>query len=239
MRSYVSYPELDELGEALIKDYIKKTKQRNVMCVDIEGFVTGYLGLKLVYESFAEEDSSKIGFMSDGVTPLKVWRKNKPTLVVFPEFTVVLDRFLLHDNESGRHRFTLAHEGAHKILAKHNPMQMAAFCRVYDSENNYSPEDIKRMFSLGESQADRLGATLIMPRFIVEKVLKKFSNGRLVKIYGGSVFAPEDKITLQKMADCMGVPFTALIIRLRNLKMLEQRDLSEYIESNLQFGGVL
>lgn len=55
--------------------------------------------------------------------------------------------------------------------------------------------------------------------------------------YGWNVFAPEDKITLRKMADCMGVSHQALVIRLKTLKLLIPHDLTEYLEKGLQLGG--
>lgn len=63
-----SYEELDELGEGLIRQYLGKEAERTC-CVDIEGFVTDFLKLPLLYRSFAEEDSDKIGFIADGASP--------------------------------------------------------------------------------------------------------------------------------------------------------------------------
>ena len=48
-----SYEELDELGEGLIRQYLGKEAERTC-CVDIEGFVTDFLKLPLLYRSFAE-----------------------------------------------------------------------------------------------------------------------------------------------------------------------------------------
>lgn len=45
MKSYVSDREINELGEALIKDY-RKGKNKGT-CVDIEGFITEYLKLNI------------------------------------------------------------------------------------------------------------------------------------------------------------------------------------------------
>ena len=45
MRSYISYDELEELGETIVRAYINKTRRYNALCVDIEGLVTDYLGL--------------------------------------------------------------------------------------------------------------------------------------------------------------------------------------------------
>ena len=78
-----SYEELDELGEGLIRQYLGKEAERTC-CVDIEGFVTDFLKLPLLYRSFAEEDSDKIGFIADpsarlrerGRCPARVSRRN-------------------------------------------------------------------------------------------------------------------------------------------------------------------
>ena len=94
MKYFISFQELDALGEGLSRDYIKKTRRWNSMCFDIEGFITDYLGLPIEYESFAEEDSSKIGFLSDGVTPLLVFRNKIPTPIVFPKDTIVVEKYL-------------------------------------------------------------------------------------------------------------------------------------------------
>jgi len=147
MKCLSSFQELDVLGESLSRDYTKKTHRWNAMCFDIEGFITEYLGLTIVYESFAEEDSSKIGFLANGIDPLLVHRNGKVVSVVFPKDTVVIERFLLRDSESSRRRFTLAHEAAHKILEKHIPLQtVACFHSDFDNEADYSQRDLHRIY---------------------------------------------------------------------------------------------
>ena len=184
--------ELEELGEGLVRDYLKRTKRWNALSIDIEGFITEYLGLSVRYERFAEDDPGKIGYLSDGVMPLMVYRAGKPQAVVFPKGTVVVDKYLLKSDESGRRRFTLAHEAAHEIL-------------------------------------DRLAAAILMPRFQIEKALKKYRGGVPVKCYGSEIIPQEDKTSIQKMADALGVSYSAMLIQLRDLNMIEYRPVEEYI----------
>ena len=101
-----SYEELDELGEGLIRQYLGKEAERTC-CVDIEGFVTDFLKLPLLYRSFAEEDSDKIGFIADGVTPLRVYEGRTVVRRVYPRGTIVIERCLRREHESGRRRFTI------------------------------------------------------------------------------------------------------------------------------------
>ena len=44
--------------------------------IDIEG-LANYLGMTVVFETFAEEDRDKVGFLADGRTPLKIRRRPK------------------------------------------------------------------------------------------------------------------------------------------------------------------
>lgn len=236
MRGYISNKELEELGESLISSYLKGNDK--CLCIDIEGFIRDYLGLDIKYESFAEEDVGKIGFLSDGTTELKINRQGRAVKVVFPKWNIVLDKILLADNECGRCRFTMAHEAAHYLLERHNPMTSAQFHRVFDREQNYSIPDLKELMSMNESQADKLAATLLMPRFLIDRALKRFNRGKELKVYGQTILAPKEKVTMRKMGDSLGVSYTALFIRLRDLGLLEFRNQEEYFKSHLMTGGV-
>ena len=237
MKPLTSFQELDALGEGLSRDYIAKNHRWNARCFDIEGFITDYLGLTIVYENFAEKDTSKIGFSANGIDPLLVRRKGKIISVVFPKDTIVIDQYLLRPEESSRRRFTLAHEAAHKIMERHVPMPHACFHSDYDSEADYSEEDLRRIFSLNETFTNRLGAAIIMPGFLVAKALKNYNHAQKLKCYDGMVLAPENKMIAQKMADSLGVSYSALLNRLKELSLLEVHPLSEYIAGSLHFGG--
>ncbi len=126
-------------------------------CIDIEG-LANYLGMTVVFETFAEEDRDKVGFLADGRTPLKVRRKGSIVSFCFPLGTIVLDSFLRQDKKSGRRRFTIAHEIAHSVIEKHNPVPQ--FHRIYDSEHGYTFQELKAQLTMTENQADQLVAVI-------------------------------------------------------------------------------
>lgn len=239
MKTFTSFHELDALGEGLSRDYITRTHRWNARCFDIEGFITDYLGLHIIYESFAEKDRSKIGFLANGITPLLVYRDGVIASIVFPKDTIVLERFLLRPEESSRRRFTLAHEAAHKIMERHVPRPAACFHSEYNAEATYTHEDLQRIFSLNENLTNRLGAAILMPGFLIAKALKKYNHAQKLRCYDGGILAPEDKLNAQRMADSLGVSYTAFLNRLKELTLLDVRPLSEYITGELQFGGDL
>ena len=53
MKRFTTYSEIENLCEAMIKDFMKRKHYTNAHCVDIEAFVTEYLGIPIVYETFA------------------------------------------------------------------------------------------------------------------------------------------------------------------------------------------
>ena len=91
MKRMTSYQEPVALGEGLAYGYMMKLRMLRSAAFDIEGFVTQYLGLTIVYENIAEEDKTKIGFLSDGKTPLIVLRNNGPSAVVFRRKATKID----------------------------------------------------------------------------------------------------------------------------------------------------
>jgi hypothetical protein len=225
-----SYDEIDELGEGLIRQYLGADAERTC-CVDIEGFVTDYLKLPLLYRSFAEQDTDKIGFIADGITPLRVHEEGAACLCVFPKGTIVIERFLRRENESGRRRFTISHECAHYLMDKTIPY--AAFHREFDNERTYTQEDFRNLFSFHETLIDRMGAALLMPRFMVHKVVTMNDCTGCIPVFGDSVIKAADKLRIKRMANIMGVSFSAFLIRLRELGYLCRRPLSEYITEEM------
>ena len=112
----LSNRETDELGESIIRKYCKRFPS-NSLCVNIEGFARDFLGMNIVYGSFAGPDEGTLGFLSNGKTSVWLREEDLADETVFPENTVVIDRSLLAPAESGRKRFTIAHEAAHYLLA--------------------------------------------------------------------------------------------------------------------------
>ena len=238
MKRLVTAEELETLGNLMVREYLKKSRKWKSQCFDIEAFITDFLKVKIEFESFAEEDAGKTGFMANGRDSLTVSRNGRKEQVIFPENTIVIEKFFLRDEMSAKRRFTQAHEAAHVILARHIPGQTAAaFHSEFDAGQEYDPDDLKRIFSLEESQADRLGAVLLMPLYHVEKALNKYNDGAKIVRYEGGIFSQESKFRMQKMADALGASYSALVLRLSGLGLFEERPIQEYIEQGLGFGG--
>ncbi len=245
MKKFTSYDEIETLCEAMIKDFFRGKHYTNVLCVDIEAFVKEYLGIPIVYESFAEPDPGRVGFYADGERPLLVNRGNRKKNVVYPARTIVIEKYLLQPKESARKRFTISHEGAHDVLGRHIPIQTspaAAFHSEYDPDMSYSQEMLHEMMSVNECFTNRAAACLLMPRFLVERVIRRHNNFQKVVVYcteDGTVLSQDQKLLIQKMADTMGTSYTAFSTRLRELDLYETKPMEEYLHSGLCYGGEL
>jgi len=244
VKRFTSFEEIEILCEAMIKDFFRSKHYTNVLCVDIETFVRDYLGMPIVYESFAEPDPGRVGFYADGVRPLMVKRADKTEEIVYPARTVVIDKFLQSPQESARKRFTIAHEGAHDVLERHGTGQMnavAAFHSEYDPDMTYSGDMLREMLSMNECCTNRAGACLLMPGFLVNRVMKRYNAENGVVMYQtdeGVVLSKDQRVLIQKMANTMGASYTAFYYRLQELGRFDIRPMEEYLHAGLCYGGL-
>ena len=231
MNSLISNRELDELGDGLVRHYLAHSgMQATARCIDIEG-LANFLGLTVTYEIFAEKDFDKIGFLSDGKTPLLVRRGGRVVSFLFPLGTIVLDVSLHADKESGRCRFTIAHEIAHFMIDQHRPA--AQYHRTFDAEKKYSVAEMNELFNIVENQADRLAAAILMKRFMVDRALDDFYKGKRIPVYGQNIIAPKEDKAISRMAAQIGVSYSAMLIRLRQFGLLDYHPVDEYFEKAL------
>ena len=238
MMSY-SRVEIDELGEEIVRQFMDGYTPK-AECVNIELFVTDYLKLPLVYETFAEEETDRLGFTSNGKRKLKVMREGKQVELVFPTHTIVIDSYLKKQSEEGKRRFTIAHEAAHNIFDRDNGGRCEAhFYSGFDAQREYSMDELRERMNICEWQANAMAAALLMPRFLVEQSLQKYSGRSSLPIYGNTILSQRSKRVIDKMASVLGVSYSSLMIRLRELNLFEYRDKSEYVTRILNLKGGL
>ena len=167
-------------------------------------------------------------------------RDGKVEEIVFPPRTAVIEKFLLSPKESARKRFTIAHEGAHDVMGRHIPLQaspMAAFHSEYDPEMTYTGDMLKEMLSVNECFTNRAAACFLMPGFLVARVLKRHNKEKKVIVYDNGILSQDQKLLIQKMADTLGVSYTAFYHRLGELDLFDRRPIEEYLHSGLCYGG--
>ena len=234
MKKRTSVKEMNAICTMLIEDFLKKFHYSNTRVIDIETFVTDYLGTKILYEDFAVNVPGRGGFISDGIEPLPVLRDGMRQHVIFPENVIVIDSSLTNPNEQAKLRFTIAHEAAHFIMNRHVSGDFtAAFHTEFTEGECYTPDMLKEMLNITETITNRAAACLLMPGFIVDRALKTYNAGNMVTVYQGDdiVIPDASKKIIKKMADSMGVSYNACYYRLKELSVIDKRPLEEYAAS--------
>ena len=236
MTNYISRAEAEELCDGLIQQFIGDVSTMPES-IDIDTFVSKFLKCTVVYENIIEEDRDKIGFTGDGRRPIRIMKNGRPKEVIYPRNTIVLDKYLLNKDENCHRRFVLGHEAGHIIANRINPDNPACFYHFARRKcSEYTINDLKDRYSIGEWQANTIAAALLMPRYLMRNAQKRFNGGKRLPIYGENIFHPREKAILCKMAESLQVSYTALLIRLKDLDMLSKHDVSEYIQKELGLG---
>lgn len=231
----ITNKEIEEVGESIAKKYLMDKKA--VICMDIENFITDFLKLSIRYESIAE-DNDEQGFISDGKYPLSVFKCGKIVKEVFPVNTIVIDSTLLNAEYITRLRFVLSHEASHYILNQMTPCSRSAnFNRIVDTEREYTVDEFWQRMNIYENQVNRMAAVILMPKELVLKALRKHTRKRSLTIYGDNTLGKEDKIIIINTAHVLGVSFSALYYRLKEMNMFVYKPIEDYIKTEMKLGA--
>ncbi len=227
MKSLFQNNEILEIAENLVRKLGNVTTMEKV---DIDRIATELFGMNVIYEKIAEDDRDKIACTSNGIDPLVVFRDGRRQQIVFPCKTIILDEYLQRPGQDNYRRYVLGHELGHVILGRIDPRHNAmCFNRVLDGEREYSLDELRERMNIGESQANFVSCALLLPEFILLNALNKYNEGKKIIVYGDTVVTPTTRICLERMADMLGVTYKMLFIELRKHKLIEERELSEYI----------
>lgn len=229
--SVLSFSRIELAGEKAAMEFMDREGSSRNSWFDIEGFAERFLSLKIRYELIDEDDTDIIGFLSNGLQPLKVIRNRRHIRVVFERDTAVIDSRLLSEKQDGIRRFTIAHEAGHRLLEMNvlGGDPQAAFC-TGPEDDIYPCGRVKKIFSLTEEMADRMAAVLLMPRPYVCKALEKLNGGTGPAVYAGGVITERDMRLTEDAADMLRVSRTAMLRRFRELRLLRYLPAGAYRE---------
>ena len=228
--SILSLRQIEQIGESAAEEFIRQEGGIRESYFDVEGFTERFLGIRIRYERFDEEDRSLIGFLSNGLEPLSVVRDGRHIKVVFERDTAVVDSRLLNKKDDGRRRFTIAHEAGHRLLEMHmlTPEAEGVFRSEWTAEDDHPAEYLRRMLSVTEAMADRMAAVILMPRIYVMRTLSELNSGEGPAVYAGGVITESDRKLIDDAAAMLRVSRTALFPRLRELRLVRYLPAGQY-----------
>lgn len=224
---YMNNDEIELTCAQMLDQYINRygIKDKILPYIDIDDFVLNYLGCTVVYECIVERNNC-LGFVSDGVTRLPVRRNGRTRFVLYDRDVIVLDKYLKTPGNESKRRFVLGHEAGHIITNRIYGNTAAYYNHAFDSEGNYNQQLLTGELNIYEAQADRISASLLMPKHLVLKYMQTYLNDNKVIQYENYGISKYDQSMLLRIANEMRVSKTTLMIRLRELNLIERRPLS-------------
>ena len=232
----ISRKDIELIGEAVIKGYIRSNMGSISFPIDIDHFARTYLGLAVEYRKLSD-DGRLLGLTIYKDIHLELPIQDSDRIISVQRDTILLDSSLRADANIRRRRFTLAHECAHQILAHLEQERTShSFCKNFTAGRQYSCRELKAAEDCSEWQANALGAVLLMPGV---QLIPKLASGNVPHRFTlfGSRFNRADYQRLKNLSDMFQVSMISMAIRLNGLGFVAHKPKSEYAEASNIFAG--
>ncbi|MDR0884457.1 MAG: ImmA/IrrE family metallo-endopeptidase [Oscillospiraceae bacterium] len=216
---YLSKKDIERIGIEVLADFYQ-TMPEGWASVNIEGLATEYLGLNPQYQRLSDTGQI-LGLTTFQSIQLELKIRGKDETITVPQDTVLLDDSLRPIYCRGRRRFTLAHECSHQILYRLEEAQLGHSRRgSVVAGQTYSCRQLHTASDWEEWQANALGAVLLMPEPLVRCGYARWWGRRKIQLTDRGI-AREDYIGARYLAQDLCVSTNALLIRLRELGLVE------------------
>lgn len=225
---HLCYEDLRGMARQLLEDYYG-TKELPFRPLDPLDFATNYMKLTVRYERLSYDRRIILGCIAYENTVLEVKPGDPSSYIPIAERTVFLDNCLKKEEQRGRRNFTLAHECSHQAIYLLNP-EAYSLCQYRKPGGSYSLRELTTADDWFEWQANALAAELLMPAHLVGKVLSDLGYIGRVPIYPDNKLLFPERRLLRKAADFLGVSKAALLIRFKQLNLLDYHSREEYLK---------
>ena len=220
MSRYLSYAQLDTIAGRVVRAYRKLPEVQAagaVHSVDPQLLLTKLLGLSVAFRHISR-DGETLGMTSYEELEIEIFDKEEE-FFSFDGKTVLIEKNLLSERQTGRRNFTIMHEGCHHVLRMLYP-------RDYASGAN--ARRVLRYRCTGEGwsreewQVDRLTSSILMPRELVKQAMIRVGQRGRIKW-----LCPDSEAygRFCGMSELLGVSKQALCIRMMGMGLIEEAEL--------------
>ena len=214
---YLSYRDIDKIAGEVLRRYGHAGEA--LKPTDVRGLAAESLGFGVDYATLSD-DGSVLGLTAFAPIACMVWRDGKPRLLNFPAGLILVDESLCHRDCMGRERFTIAHECGHQILHGTDfARTFQAPVSVDAAESFVARRTLVTSNDWLEWQANTLAAALLMPQNQMPYAVREFAGKERIVAEHGCITYSESR-SINEIAEFYNVSFTALTIRLKQLKLL-------------------
>lgn len=223
---FLEQNEVEQIAEKIIWDFYDGDTY-DIAPIDIDRLAAEYFGLNIRYEKLSDTDEV-LGVTAYQSTEIKLRRNGCFDTVLLPEKTVLVEASLKDNKQSnGRRRFTIGHECGHHILFHLKQDKSAVAFRRFAEGPSHTAARLLKTMEWGEVAANALSAALLMPRSLMELAFYRLCI-ESITVYGDDVLDYRDRRKLCNLAAYLAVSRRALLIRLKELEMIDLRPLDEF-----------
>lgn len=222
MARYLSYNDLDAIAARVFRAYSKLPEVQEagqLLYIDPNLLLKQLLGLTIEYRHLST-DGTTLGITAYDEVGVEICDEDED-LFYFDGKTVLIEKDLQTEDQTGRRNFTIVHEGCHHILKM-------LFPKDYGSGANARRvlryRDMRSERIREEWQVDRLTSSILMPQELVEQAMSLVGqNGRIDML--NAVWRRKEYERFCNMCYLLGVSKQALSIRMMRLGLLGEEHL--------------
>ena len=222
MARYLSYNDLDTIAERVFRAYLKLPEVQaagQVLYVDPCLLLKALLGLTIEYRHLSS-DGSTLGITAYDEVGVEICDENED-LFFFDGKTVLIEKDLQAEDQTGRRNFTIIHEGCHHVLKMLFPRDYAS---AANARRVIRYREARGSRTREEWQVDRLTSSILMPRELVEQAMCLVGqNGKIDML--NAVWRHREYERFCNMCYLLGVSKQALCIRMMRLGLLGEEHL--------------
>lgn len=219
----LSYEFIEELAEQILIDYFG-TPRFPLKKIDVDAFARDYLGLDVQYDRLCYGGETVLAVTAYKDVHIGLPESNPVVYRSVPENTILLDHALSEPQRAAQRAFTIAHECGHHAIAMLEPDTDTSGKSI----KKYCGTEAERKW-MWEWQANTFASTLLMPKYLIECMQIIMQHPQKFVIFGDQNVLPDEKQQLLKLAQMLGVSYSALLYRLKKIDLVEKYSYEEYL----------
>ena len=221
MARYLTYNDLDAIAGRVFRAYSRLPEVQaagQLLYVDPALLLNSLLGLTIEFRHLSA-DGTTLGITAYDEVGVEIC--DEEDLFFFDGKTVLIEKDLQTDDQTGRKNFTIVHEGCHHVLKMLYPKDYAdganarRVLRYRDTRGSRTRE---------EWQVDRLTSSILMPRELVEQAMFLAGQNDRIDMLN-AVWRRAEYERFCNMCYLLGVSKQALSIRMMRLGLLGEEHL--------------
>ena len=220
--AYLSWKDIEQIGNDIIAEYKKRYVPEKRLCYSIDPMqLASMLGYQVDF-AYLSRKGRVLGLTSVDEVCVTIYDSNMDEMMYYLDGrSILVDERLHYDPRvAGRRNFSILHEVAHQILDRMYPEDGNAGPRLR-CDYRRVPENKQQSRDWREWQADALATVLLLPEDAIKDAMFMHSLGEKMKVLSKK-YSESRYESFCQMAEFLGASRSALSFRMEQLGLLER-----------------